>query len=880
MEIPGYRLGTVIGQGGMGRVYEGEQLTLRRRVAVKVLAPELMGDSSLITRFKLEVTLLGGLMHPNIVRVIDSGFTGSTFFYAMEYCEGGTLKSRLRVLREQERKYDTRQAVELACALLDGLEAVHQRKIVHRDIKPGNIFFAEDDRPVLGDFGLARDLAGTRLTIDPQAMGTPLYMSPEARLGENIDRRSDVFQIARVLYEMLSGEDPNTSAPIWLRLTHKSNVPDLSKSNPEVSIALAQAVTKALSWRASERPQTAAEFREMLLDADLECGDLSCRTEPVLRPDDLPTPAPRRDPTPPPRERTPATGARVRTSSVRPSAAATGSLRPELRRTGIGRERRPMLPLLFVGCALALGLSTGAWLFWPHTSGPAAPTPTASAGPHGDAPRVEGLHVEFPGPFLDLHCAPACKLDVVTGAGAVAHEPAASHHHVSLAALPPGRSALALTLDSGQASTVVTMPFQQPFSGMPTRHCLGIVLKECFDFAKHANVASTYDDALFESIGQAGPSAVTVLVDPERDDDGLIPLCRAYRKQGLEIDFSLYTNRYPAQPDEVAKRLSALIRLVAGMGQKQVYISPGILIDTIGWSEGWTRYRDYLQLVAEAGRDAPIPVHLTTGNMFARGDQSLTGLLQSGAGKFVNGVVTTHRYVLKCAPRPPAGLAPFESIALRFGLQRLDWVFDVSSPDDPDVGGGLLEHDLVGSVMADPQLRDVAASLDQRRNKGGQPYRPLAEEEELFGSRMRETARLVAAGALALWDQVLCADPADGNRLRLRAHPAGIRLMLDFMLTAGEEPQALATDSQRSRVGLEGAMAEGLLRESPAGTRLMLWSETTARQRVSVRTSQAVLITPLLQSARGPFVCTYKQPSGGRVEIPLGWSPVIVELMP
>ena len=120
----------------------------------------------------------------------------------------------------------------------------------------------------------------------------------------------------------------------------------------------------------------------------------------------------------------------------------------------------------------------------------------------------------------------------------------------------------------------------------------------------------------------------------------------------------------------------------------------------------------------------------------------------------------------------------------------------------------------------------------------------------------------------------------DGNRLRLRAHPAGIRLMIDYMIAPGEEPQQLSTESQRMKIGLEPGAVEGVVRETPSGPRVILWSELAPNKKVHLRCTRPVLVAPLLQSNRGPFVATLKFPYNGRVEIPVSWSPVLVELLP
>jgi tRNA A-37 threonylcarbamoyl transferase component Bud32 len=925
LSIPGFKLARIIGQGGMGRVYEGIQVALNRRVAVKVLAPELVSDASLISRFRREVQILTGLASPHIVKVIDTGEAGGTFYYAMEFCEGGTLKAKLRAMRDREQRYAPGQAVELACSLLEGLEAMHGQKVVHRDIKPGNIFFAEGGRPVLGDFGLARDMTSTRLTVDPQAMGTPLYMSPEARVGGEIDERSDVFQVGRVLYEALSGEDPNQSAPVWIRLTPGTAPAPLTRHNPRVSDRLAEVVARSLEWDPAKRQQSAHDLRQELASAPPESSG-AAGTIPVGVGGEA------RFRTPQPRG-----GHVARQLTVPAATPLTGSVGAT--KGGSGATTRPprtgaLAPVALFGAALVTGLATGVWFFRQPPAGSAAGAvltvarPNDASGDAGDAPRVESLRIEFPGPWLELTCAPAAAVEVevlpVAPAGAPAAWPGraasaprpprsetAVRHRIGLGTMPAGRHMVNLKLDSPGAAAIVPVPLPIPFAGRPPTHCLGMVLKECFEFASHTNQPSVYDDELMEGVLLSGASAVTLLVDPERDDPGLEPLVRAFRRRGIELTFCLYTNRFPADPARVKARLSELVELVAGLGQPQLYFAVGILIDTNGWVEGFARYSDFVGLVRQVGKAQKIPVSTLTGNLLRSGTESLEQLLAAGTGAYVDGIILTHRYPARSHPGSPFALPGLDAIALRHGVSRMLWIYDVPDPEDPESeGSSAIDHELLGPVLADPGIRDVAAAADQRAKREALPRYDAVREEAEYGVRMRETARLLTSGVRAvMWDVNVCRDPAQAGRLLLRTHPLGIRMLLDFLIAgsgsgpegpdgglrppsggpggsgppmagAGDEVQLIRTETQRNRFSLSDGPVRGAVRESPAGVRLLLWSDDAPKVRVGLRSAQAALVTPLVQPVRTAFSGRLVQPVQGKIEVTVGWAPVLVDLLP
>jgi TolB-like protein/tetratricopeptide (TPR) repeat protein/tRNA A-37 threonylcarbamoyl transferase component Bud32 len=258
-----YRIERELGRGGMATVYLAQDLKHDRRVALKLLHPELattLGPE----RFLREIHLTARLDHPHILPVFDSGAAGGLLWYTMPYVEGESLRDRLR----REGQLPVEEAVRLAREVADALDCAHQAGVVHRDIKPENILLARGHARV-ADFGVARavEAAGAgQLTETGLAVGTPAYMSPEQASGGSVDARSDLYSLGCVLYEMLVGEAPYTG-PSAQAITAKrlsGEIPSMRRVRPAVSEPLEQVITKALARIPADRFQTAAELAQAL----------------------------------------------------------------------------------------------------------------------------------------------------------------------------------------------------------------------------------------------------------------------------------------------------------------------------------------------------------------------------------------------------------------------------------------------------------------------------------------------------------------------------------------------------------------------------------------------------------------------------------------
>ena len=190
----------IIGRGGQAEVYLAERVRDGLRVALKILDRALRHNHVFLERFMREYKLIAGIENEHVCRIYDQGFSGEHPYIAMEFLPSGTLAGRIR------EGLTSRQSLRLLSQIARALDAIHSQGIVHRDLKPANILFRADGRPVIVDFGLARDMEEpSELTVAGQLLATPRYMSPEQCLGKAVDARSDLYSLGAVFYEMLTG---------------------------------------------------------------------------------------------------------------------------------------------------------------------------------------------------------------------------------------------------------------------------------------------------------------------------------------------------------------------------------------------------------------------------------------------------------------------------------------------------------------------------------------------------------------------------------------------------------------------------------------------------------------------------------------------------
>jgi eukaryotic-like serine/threonine-protein kinase len=256
-----YRIIRKLGAGGMANVYLAEDQELGRRVAIKILDDRHAADDSFIERFRREAKNAAGLSHPNIVSIYDRGEAEGTYYIAMEYLSGRSLKE-LIVSRGPT---PIRIAIDYTRQMLAALGFAHRHGIVHRDIKPHNVVVDADGRLKVTDFGIARSGA-SQMTEVGSIIGTAQYLSPEQARGSPVDQRSDVYSVGIVLYEMLTGTVPFTGeTPLEIAMKHLSEVPvPPSELREDVPDDLDLVVLRALAKDPEDRYQTAEEMNDDL----------------------------------------------------------------------------------------------------------------------------------------------------------------------------------------------------------------------------------------------------------------------------------------------------------------------------------------------------------------------------------------------------------------------------------------------------------------------------------------------------------------------------------------------------------------------------------------------------------------------------------------
>ena len=270
-----YTIERELGQGGMATVYLADDLKHERKVALKVLKPELAAVVG-AERFLAEIKTTANLTHPHILPLHDSGEADGFLFYVMPYLEGETLRDRI----DRERQLPVDEAVRIATAVASALDHAHRNKVIHRDIKPANILL-QDGQPVVADFGIALALGvagGTRLTETGLSVGTPYYMSPEQATGDQaVGASTDTYALGSVLYEMLVGEPPypGATAQAVLGKIIAGKPVSATEQRPAIPANVDAALRKALEKLPADRFTSAQDFGRALDDEHFRYGELA-----------------------------------------------------------------------------------------------------------------------------------------------------------------------------------------------------------------------------------------------------------------------------------------------------------------------------------------------------------------------------------------------------------------------------------------------------------------------------------------------------------------------------------------------------------------------------------------------------------------------------
>jgi eukaryotic-like serine/threonine-protein kinase len=415
-----YRIDTVLGKGGFGAVYRGEQLAVGRTVAIKLLHAHHADDPKEITRFQREARAIAALRHPNIVQVHDFGQTKDGFLYlVMEYLEGHTFKDIAR----DEAPLDPDRIIDYLVQVLDGLAEAHSRGVIHRDLKPENVFCAtigrRSDVIKLLDFGIAKILddsgAMATLTGKGMAVGSPRYMSPEQARAQPVSEQTDLYLIGLITYELLTGRGVfQKSSPTDYLLAHIQEAPPpLSVDGVQLTGPLVELVLQCLAKNPTDRPESA----EALMTAMKACrgraldevGVITTSGTPSPEPSEVAVGPPQGLSTPPPSFQAPELS--TFSSGTAPRAKArrlTPTLKPPLPPTVTDRPGMPdsrsggpsPVQVFLSVFLLVLVLGGGLVGLWMYQQGavPSAPASdqSSSESPPGAGPGLQVAPREVP----------------------------------------------------------------------------------------------------------------------------------------------------------------------------------------------------------------------------------------------------------------------------------------------------------------------------------------------------------------------------------------------------------------------------------------------------------------------------------------------------
>jgi tetratricopeptide (TPR) repeat protein/predicted Ser/Thr protein kinase/TolB-like protein len=263
-----YEIVRLLGQGGMGAVYQAHDRELDRQVALKVIRAEMAANPEILRRFKQELILARQITHRNVIRIFDLGQADGIKFITMEYIEGEDLQGVLR----RKKKLDPSEAVNIISQVCRALEVAHSEGVIHRDLKPQNVMMDKTGRAYVMDFGIARSMLTSGMTQTGALIGTPDYMSPEQAKGLSLDARSDLFTVGIILYELLTGQTPfeadTTMGKLWKRTNEAARpIHELDESIPK---PLSEIVRKCMERELNLRYQSA---QDLLADLDAWQGN-------------------------------------------------------------------------------------------------------------------------------------------------------------------------------------------------------------------------------------------------------------------------------------------------------------------------------------------------------------------------------------------------------------------------------------------------------------------------------------------------------------------------------------------------------------------------------------------------------------------------------
>lgn len=351
-----YEILELLGQGEVSAVYRARDLQEERDVVVKIFHPQVLGVTDFSQRFEDMATAVLPLQHPNIIATFAFNRDGDNFYIISDYVPGENLETCLKQYRKDGKQLPLSRAIDIAAEAADGLEYAHAQGTLHRDVRPGSIVISTQGTPLMTDFGISRILGVTQPTGSSTPPSTAYYLSPEQIKGERVNGRADVYALAAVLYEMLSGRPPYAAdSAMKVLMQHLTEeIPNVQALRPDVPDALAQAVTTGLAKTPGERYASAAEFAAAL--RAIELPPEPTPVPPVLPEEPQPEPEEPPQKAAAPAEAPPATGV-----SLDAKAHATNGAPAPLAEPADGGDR---LHVLLIGTAVVIVLALLAFILW------------------------------------------------------------------------------------------------------------------------------------------------------------------------------------------------------------------------------------------------------------------------------------------------------------------------------------------------------------------------------------------------------------------------------------------------------------------------------------------------------------------------------------
>jgi eukaryotic-like serine/threonine-protein kinase len=334
-----FELERKLGVGGMGVVYLATYLKNGRKMAVKVLAPEMSADNRLLRRFLREMHILSRLRHPHIVRYYGGGKDKTQHFYAMEYMDGGSVEQLLK----KKGRFSWDETIGFTRQVALALEYAHNHGIIHRDLKPANLFLGKDGLVKLGDFGIARDTQATALTAAGRTVGTYAYMAPEQISGKPpVSRKTDLYALGCVMFEMITGKPPfNAPTAAEMLFAHlEQDPPEINSAVPDCPVDLDRVISKLLEKDPEER-----YYDALALQVALDETEQKVTTERAAA------------------QQTMAGGSGTTVAGSGPTAQTTIGKKKK-------KKKKKFVPVYertwFLGSCLAILIFCVAWLLWPR----------------------------------------------------------------------------------------------------------------------------------------------------------------------------------------------------------------------------------------------------------------------------------------------------------------------------------------------------------------------------------------------------------------------------------------------------------------------------------------------------------------------------------